>query len=237
MSQTPPSPDVVPSSRHQWWRWAIVLGLLFLAGVADEYLHAHGGVQRRLRDLAQQWVGSHAWAAPLILLGIYALLSLLMLPVWWVALLAGYCLGIKPAIAWCELGVTLGTMLSVAASRRLVGNFFRQRYRARIQRLQQVDDALGNNGMLVVLAVRLCHIIPFGMSNYLFGLTRIKVVDAGLGTLAGHLPNIAFWAALGARPGYLRDRRFWLVLVCVNILLLAPVGLRWLWGRRTTDGH
>jgi len=237
MTPTPSSLEAPPAPKRQWWRWTIVVILLLLAVVADEYLSAHRGLERRVGDRLQGWLALHAWAGPLILLGIYALLSLLMLPVWWVALLAGYCLGVRPAIVWCELGVTLGTILSVGASRLLVGNVFRQRYRERIDKLQQVDEALGNNGMLVVLAVRLCHIIPFGVSNYVFGLTRITALDAGLGTLTGNLPSIAFCASLGARRGYLHDWRFWSVLIAVNVLLLLPVGLRWFYQRRAAGRH
>src|SRR5947209_18311661 len=102
-------------------------------------------------------------------------------------------------------------------------------------RLHNLNEKLGHNGLLVVMGVRLCHVLPFGLSNYLFGLTRITVMDIIIGTFAGNLPTIAVGTAVGAAPHLLHDWRFLCSLAAINLLLLVPLILRYLkpeWFRR-----
>jgi uncharacterized membrane protein YdjX (TVP38/TMEM64 family) len=70
--------------------------------------------------------------------------------------------------------------------------------------------------------------LPFGLSNYLFGLTRITIMDVVLGTMGGGLPAVAFYVALGVGRHLLRDWRFWTTLGAVNIVLLVPLALRYI---------
>lgn len=188
------------------------------------------GAHLRDRDFVLQWVGLHRWIAPLVLVGAYIFCTVLMLPVWPLQLASGYCFGVMHGIAWCELGAATGAVASLLLSRLLVGNWFRARYESRVEKLHKVNQTLGNNGLFVVLGVRLCHMLPFGLSNYLFGLTRITFADVFLGTLGGGLPAIGFYVVLGA--GRHRDWRVWTFLGVWNALLLVPLGWRYFSRRR-----
>lgn len=239
MADSPPilDDDPVSPTPREWPRLLLLAALLAAAGVAFYAMRfTHFGHLLRRRDLVHAWVAHHAVLAPLLLLAVYVLLSILMLPVWPVQVTAGYCFGLLMGIVWCDVGAALGAMLSVRLSRWLVGEWFQARYESRMQRLRRIDESLGSNGLAVVLAVRLCHVLPFGLSNYLFGLTRITVLDAGLGTLAGNLPAIAFSVAGGTGAGVLRDWRFWAALFTINLLLLAPLAFRYARGRSSRGG-
>jgi uncharacterized membrane protein YdjX (TVP38/TMEM64 family) len=233
MGQPLPIVDDEPPPRppaHEARRVVLLLLLLAAAWVAFYVLrYTHLGRELQHRELVHAWVHRHRIVAPLVFVAAYVLMSILMLPVWPLQLMAGYCFGLFTGIAWCEMGAALGAMLSVRLSRWLVGEWFQARYESRIQRLRQIDQSLGSNGLAVVLAVRLCHVLPFGLSNYLFGLTRITLMDVGLGTVVGNLPAIAIIVAGGAAS--LRNGRFWTVLIAVNLLLLTP--LAWRYRRRS----
>jgi uncharacterized membrane protein YdjX (TVP38/TMEM64 family) len=71
------------------------------------------------------------------------------------------------------------------------------------------------------------HFIPFGVSNFLFGLSRITLVDVFVGTILGNAPAIAFYVAVGAGLHPLRNWRFMVALAVTNVLLLVPVALRY----------
>jgi uncharacterized membrane protein YdjX (TVP38/TMEM64 family) len=185
------------------------------------------GEKLRDRQLVNAWVNDHRMIAPGILFGAYVICAVLMLPVWWLQALGGYCLGLFWGIVWCELGAMVGATLSLILSRWLVGQWFRQRYESRMMKLHAVNEKLGHNGLLVVMAVRLCHVLPFGVSNYLFGLTRITVQDVAVGTFLGGLPAVAFAVALGYDWRLYHDWRLWVTLAAVNVALLLPLGLRY----------
>ena len=78
--------------------------------------------------------------------------------------------------------------------------------------------------------MRLCHILPFGVSNYLFGLTRITPANVFLGTLGGGTPAIGGYVLVGA--GLAKHWRPWAVLVAINVILLMPLAVRIVRSRR-----
>ncbi len=86
---------------------------------------------------------------------------------------------------------------------------------------------MGHNGLLIVMAARLMHFIPFGVSNYLFGISRITLMDVVLGTVLGNAPAIAFYVAIGAGIHPFRNWRFMVGLTITNLILLVPVILRY----------
>jgi uncharacterized membrane protein YdjX (TVP38/TMEM64 family) len=97
----------------------------------------------------------------------------------------------------------------------------------KMAKFKRISERMGNNGLLVVLAARLCYVVPYGLSNYLFGITKIRARDAALGTVLGSLPVVAGWVAIGASPGVLVDWRFWAAIVAINLLLLVPLAIRY----------
>ena len=222
--QTPVSRKRVPPVV----RFSLLLGLMSLAIVAA-YVFFKTSFGEKLRDhkLVAAWVGSHRVIAPLMLAGVYFLFAVLMLPVWWLQVLAGYCFGLVMGALWCEVGAVAGAVMSLLLSRWLVGEWFHRRYESRMSKLHAFNEKLGHNGLLVVMGVRLCHMLPFGVSNYLFGLTRITIAEVGLGTLGGGLPAIAFCVAIGAGH-HPRDWRVWTVLGAINLVMLIPLIMRYL---------
>lgn len=225
-----------PTRIHVALRVAALVVLIGLAVAGAYVLFATPvGSHLRNRELVHEWVQRHRVITPLLLVGLYVLLTVVMLPVWELQIAAGYGMGLVTGIVWCEIGAALGAVASMLLSRWLVGEWFRARYESRMAKLHVVLEKLGHNGLLVVMGVRLCHILPFGLSNYLFGLTRITAMDVIIGTIGGNLPTIAIGVALGVGNHLLREWTFWVTLVAVNLVLLLPLALRYLkpeWFRR-----
>jgi uncharacterized membrane protein YdjX (TVP38/TMEM64 family) len=234
----PDSPPRLPAGRLI--ALALLLGAVVCASIA--FMHspighhlAHRHDLGRYQVTARSWVHAHPWVSPAAFVLVYALMATLMLlPVWWLQVGAGFCFGLGWGITWCTCGATLGAAMSVSVSRSLIGEWLHERYEerwtGRMARLRDVDQRLGSNGVLVVMAVRLLHVVPFGISNYLFGLTRIGALDAALGTCLGGLPSIWFFAGNGVDPHMFSHWRTWMEMSVVNAVLLIPIG--WAWYRR-----
>jgi uncharacterized membrane protein YdjX (TVP38/TMEM64 family) len=77
------------------------------------------------------------------------------------------------------------------------------------------------------MAARLMHFLPFGLSNYLFGITRIKLAEVAAGTFLGTIPSISIWVLPGAGI-HVRDNWWIMALIgLLNVLLLIPILLRY----------
>jgi uncharacterized membrane protein YdjX (TVP38/TMEM64 family) len=183
---------------------------------------------QRFGNDARQWVAAHPVLAPLAVVTAYVLLSVLALPVWWLQVLAGYGFGLYAGILWCEVGQSLGAVAAVLTTRWLAADFFHQKVESRMEKLHRLEEKLDHNGLLVVMAVRLTHVAPFGLSNYMFGLTRMPVLDAFLGTLLGGLPAVTLTVTLGTDPHRVATFGFIATMVAMHVLLLTPLALRYL---------
>ena len=68
--------------------------------------------------------------------------------------------------------------------------------------------------------------MPFGISNYLIGLSRISITDAVLGTILGGTFSKSMHVAIGA--GVFKSYQFWVGVIVLDIFLLSPLILRYL---------
>lgn len=226
----PAATDVPP---RRLTRVVVLLILLCLTGLAlyGLFFTPYGQQVRedphRAGRAFHAWVRGHQLIAPLILLALYLVSSLSLMPVWWIQILAGYGFGLWLGTAYSLAGATLGAVASFLVSRTLLADYIHRRFEARHAKLRELDEKMGHNGLLVVMAARLMHFLPFGVSNYLFGMSRITLMDVFLGTILGNAPAITFYVAVGAG---LRPAANWLFMVglaVVNVLLLVPVALRY----------
>jgi uncharacterized membrane protein YdjX (TVP38/TMEM64 family) len=182
---------------------------------------------RKIGHRFHDWVRGHPIVAPLAYSALYFVLALLALPVWWLQILAGYGFGIFFGTLWTQIGAAAGAAVTVELAHVLAGDWVQYKVEARRARLAELDRRLGHNGFLVVMACRLSHAIPFGLSNYAFGLTRIRAREAALGTFLGNIPAAAVYVAVGAGYHPWSNWRFLGVVAGIELLLLIPLGLRY----------
>src|SRR5438477_3303170 len=107
-----------------------ILALLLAAAGAAAYVFFKTPVGAKLQDrrLVAEWVQAHRMIAPLTLVLIYFVFAVLMLPVWWIQIIAGYVFGLVMGVLWCEVGAVSGAVTSLLLSRALVGEWFQRRY-------------------------------------------------------------------------------------------------------------
>jgi phospholipase D1/2 len=228
MTDHPPARPHSPLSRLVT---LLVLLSLFPAALYALFYTDFGSLLRTDREAAgrafHDWVDGHHVVAPLILIALYVAGGLSLLPVWWIQILAGYGFGMWLGVTYSLAGATAAAIASYLAARLLLADWVHDKFEAKHAKLRELDEKMGHNGLMIVMASRLMHFIPFGVSNYLFGVTRITPMDVVLGTLLGNAPMITLYVAIGAGRHPYRDWRFMTALTIVNILLLVPVALRY----------
>lgn len=200
------------------------IGLLFGTDAGQLLLHH----PRAFAKDVQTDVAQHEIVAPVCFVTFYVVMVTLALPVWWLDALSGLAFGILGGIICCEIGATVGAVAGVLIARWLAADFFASRVERRVAKLRKIDEKLDHNGFLVVMLVRLCHVAPLGLSNYVFGIIRISVADVVVGTLLGSVPANTLSVTLGAAPHEVVTRAFIVLMVSMHVLLLIPLLLRYL---------
>ena len=119
-----------------------------------------------------------------------------ILPASAMAVMAGAAYGFGPgfllSIAWTMLGGWIAFALSRSMLRPWIARLMGRR-----SATARFDQALEGEGWRFVFLLRISPVMPFALTSYGLGLTRIRQRDYLLGTLAS-LPAMASYVALGA---------------------------------------
>ena len=174
------------------WKW-------LAAGAAAAGLFAAW----RLLPLKDWMTNFQDWIAGLgplggVLYGLaYVAAALLFVPGILLTLGAGFVFG----LGW---GVVVVSIASTAAA-ALAFLIARYGARSRVEKLARgndkfraIDRAIGENGWKVVGLLRLSPLIPFSISNYLYGLTAVRFLPFVIASWVGMLPATVLYVYLGA---------------------------------------
>ena len=179
-------------AKKTWpWKW-IGLGLAVIAAfVAVKFLP----VADWLRTF-NEWIKGFGPLGIVLYVGVYALATVLFLPGWIFTVGAGVAFGLLwgtvAAICGATIGATLAFLIARYGARSAVSKRF-----AKNEKFKQIDDAIGKQGWKMVGLLRLSPLIPFNLSNYLYGLTAIALVPYILASFVGMLPGTLLYVYLG----------------------------------------
>jgi uncharacterized membrane protein YdjX (TVP38/TMEM64 family) len=154
------------------------------------------------------WIKSIGLWGALLYIGIYAVGTILFLPGLILTLGAGYifcvlyglALGILIGTTVVFIGATIGATSAMLIARYAVRNFVEQKTR-RWPKYIAVEEAINEEGLKLVLLLRLCPIVPFNAMNYFMGITTVTLRDyciGCIGMLPGTIAYVYFGSALGS---------------------------------------
>jgi uncharacterized membrane protein YdjX (TVP38/TMEM64 family) len=174
------------------WKW-IAAGAAALALIAswhllplEDWLH---GLGDRIEGMGA--LGGVAYFA------LYVVAALLFMPGSILTLGAGYLFGIAGGMAVVWTAVTSSAAIGFLVARHLARDPV-ERLARRNARFGAIDEAIGKNGWKTVVLLRLSAIVPFSLSNYLFGLTSVDFVPYIASTAVAMLHGSFFYVYLGA---------------------------------------
>jgi uncharacterized membrane protein YdjX (TVP38/TMEM64 family) len=174
------------------WKWLIVAAAVAALFVGARLLP----VEEWLKSF-QAWVAGKGLAGAAAYAAVYVISALLFVP--------GSVLTIGAGLLF---GLLWGTVLvSIASTTAAALAFLIARYvaRGRVQRLAErnpkfgaIDRAVAEQGWKVVALLRLSPLIPFSLSNYLYGLTPVPFAPYLLTSWIAMLPGTFLYVYLGA---------------------------------------
>jgi len=210
------------------WIW-LGLGLILLALAAAGRMLP---LQAWLGTLNQR-VAGFGPAGLAVFVAVYAVAAVFFVPGSVLTIGAGFAFGLLRGTVAVSLGSTLGAGLAFLVSRHLV----RKRISVLAQRNEKfaaIDQAIGREGWKIILLLRLSPLIPFNLSNYLYGLTAIPFRPYLLASWVGMLPATVLYvylgvvgkASLGTATGQ-GGGEYWLHFFYLVVGLAATVTVTW----------
>lgn len=169
-----------------------------------------GGIERTVR--------SAGVAGPLVYIGLYVGLTVLLVPGTLLTAAGGVLFGVALGTVLTVVSATLGALVAFAIGRRLGREQVEQIAGRRLGRL---DDWISRHGFLAVLYVRLIPLFPFNALNYVAGVTAVRPRSYLLGTVVGIIPGTFAYTALGGSFDHPTSPAF---LVAVGLIIVLGVG-------------
>jgi len=174
------------------WKW-IAAGVAAVALLATARLLP---VKEWLESL-RGWIGSLGPLGGLLYGIVYVVAALLFVPGIVLTLGAGYLFG----FFWGTVIVSAAST-TAAALAFLIARYFARESVERLARGNRtfgaIDRAIGKNGWKVVALLRLSPLVPFSLSNYLYGLTSVRLAPYLLASWIAMLPATFLYVSLGA---------------------------------------
>lgn len=174
-----------------------IAGALVIAGVL---------AASRILPVGSWLEATNAWVADLgpaggaVYVVLYALCAILFIPGSALTIAAGLIFG----LLWGTVVVSLGSTLGAA------GAFLIARYFARVkvehmargnEKFQAIDRAIGQRGWKIVAMLRLSPVVPYTLSNYLYGLTSVRFWPYVAASWLAMLPGTVLYVYLGRAGG------------------------------------
>ena len=180
------------AGRRRTWLWAGGVTAA-LAGIVLLQFVPLQPAMAQLRD----WVdGLGAWG-PVVFVLAFIVLTSLLLPGWPLNVLGGVLFGALWGGVLTSLASTLAAAVPFLISRYLAHDFVVAAAR-RYPKFDALYHALGEEAnWKIVAAVRLSHALPYGLQNYLLGLTPVRLLPYVATTCLISLPGIFMIAYLG----------------------------------------
>ncbi len=176
-----------------------------------------------------------------VFLGVYLVGTLLMGPASWLQGAAGFLYGpwFGVPLAWAA------SNLSGLVAFRLARSTLREWVARRLARFplhRAMDRAIGEDGLVLVVMLRLSPLSPFNPLCYALGLTRVRASRYALGTAIGTLAPATLYAFLGSTVSDLQELASgeaaqdagWFTTAALALTLVASVAVT-LFARRAVQ--
>ncbi|MFP4642821.1 MAG: TVP38/TMEM64 family protein [Spirochaetales bacterium] len=146
---------------------------------------------------ALRWVEGLGFWGPVLFAILYVAITVLLIPGSILTFGAGAVFGVVPGAIYTSVGATIGATFAFLLGRTLMRGWVEKRVSAS-PKLKAVDEAVEREGGRIVLLLRLSPLVPYNLSNYIYGLTKVRLGAYVLASWIGMLPGILLYAYIGS---------------------------------------
>jgi uncharacterized membrane protein YdjX (TVP38/TMEM64 family) len=154
--------------------------------------------QAWLKD-ALQWIDGLGAVGALAFISLYIIATVAFLPGSILTLGAGVVFGVVMGSLYVFIGATIGATAAFLVGRYLARGWVAKKI-AGNQKFRAIDEAVGREGLKIVLLTRLSPIFPFNLLNYAYGVTGVSLKDYVLASI-GMIPGTIMYVYIGSLAG------------------------------------
>jgi len=191
--------------KHRSWKKKLMTLVVILSVspvILDIFIFRSGHLQDIFDDYLE-WMSEHPLLGPFSYICMLVLTSLIFIPPSILIFAAGFTFsalygrgGIIVALVSSYIGSTMGGAIGFVRARYMTRDLIEILIR-RYPMIRAVDAAIVRNSLRVMILLRLNCLIPFGVLNYVFGITGVPWEAFVLG-MVGIIPWHLFLICLGA---------------------------------------
>ncbi len=174
--------------KAKWWGIALLILLL-------SFIPYFLPVGKFIEDYVH-WIESFGWLGIILFSAAYVVGTVLFVPGSLLTIGAGIAFGIFGGTIIALLSATLGASLAFLIARYLARKPLEKKIEHN-EKLKAIDSAIESNSIKVVSLLRLSPVVPFNLSNSLFGVTKVSFSCFLIASLLGMLPGALLYAYLG----------------------------------------
>lgn len=171
------------------------------------------------------WVETLGVWAPAAFIASYVVASVFMLPAFLLIITAGAVFGVVKGAAYALLGATIGGTVAFLLGRTVLRGWVAAQI-ARNDTLTVVDRVIGQEGLRLMLLLRMSGVVPFVLTNYALGVTTVSLRDFVI-AMVGMIPTVATFAMIGTAgiqaAGGKADVPQWILWMGIASTLLLAV--------------
>ena len=188
-------------------RKSLKLGVLILMGImlaaapvqAQETVSSSGFNPQEILRNALQWIDGLGAVGAIAFMIVYIVATVAFIPGSVLTLGAGVVFGVVLGSIYVFIGATIGATGAFLVGRYLARGWISQKI-AGNEKFAAIDNAVGREGLKIVLLTRLSPVFPFNLLNYALGITGVSLKDYVIGSV-GMIPGTIMYVYLGSLAG------------------------------------
>ncbi len=187
-------------SRRVAFRWSWIFFLLLIPAIglgADESAEAAEAADPGRIELFYSWVESLGYLGFIVYAVAYIGATVLFIPGSILTIGAGALFGIVKGSVIVSISSVTGAAFAFLISRYLARERIEKRF-GQNTRFKAIDSAIGKEGGKIILLLRLTPLLPFSLSNYLYGLTAVRFWHYVLASWIGMMPGTVLYVYIGS---------------------------------------
>jgi uncharacterized membrane protein YdjX (TVP38/TMEM64 family) len=181
-----------------WLKLVAAVAVIGIGILVAWWLGAFEYISRENIDNLKAWFESLGWIAPVVFILLWIAACVFFLPGLPVTLVGAAVFGPVWGTVYSLIGATLG-----ATAAFLVGRYgARGMVEGLVQKnqvLRKIDAGVERQGWRMLMITRLVPIFPFNAQNYVYGLTKIRLLTYFLLTLVFMAPGTAMFNFAGGK--------------------------------------
>ena len=169
--------------------WKVAVPVAAIAGVGVAAANHFGGLDfGPLLEQAVHQIESYGPYGYFYFAAVYVVAEVLAVPALPLTASSGYLFGLVPGFVTVLVSATIAASISFFIGRTFLREWA-QKIASTSPRWRAIDTAIGREGFKVILLLRMSPLLPFAISNYLYGLTSVDFGSYLAATFLGFAPG------------------------------------------------